>query len=97
MTRHSTERAQGLQMCAFSEDLEEARQFKALLKENSILAVIKRKTLSGNVPGFGIFVGEEDVDEAQVILESHSAYSDFYEIAFDETSRRTLDDSEYDF
>ncbi len=97
MTRRSAEQAQGYQLCAFSEELEEARQFKALLKENNISSTIKRKTLSGDIPGFGVFVSEEDVDEAQVILESHSAYSDFYEIAFDDNPRESVDESEYDF
>jgi hypothetical protein len=91
------ERTQGLQLCAFSEELEEVRQFRALLRENNISSVIKRKTLSGDIQGFGVFVSEDDIDEAQVILESHSAYSDFYEIAFDEDSRREVDESEYDF
>ena len=97
MTSRGMEKAEGYQLCAFSEELEEARQFRALLKENNISALIKRKTLSGDIPGFGVFVSEDDLDEAQVILESHSAYSDFYEIAFDETPRRTMDESEYDF
>jgi len=97
MTRRGAQQIQGYQLCAFSEELEEARQFRALLKENNIDSVIKRKTLSGDIPGFGVFVSEDDVDEAQVILESHSAYSDFYEIAFDENHREDIDESEYDF
>jgi hypothetical protein len=91
------EKTQGFQLCAFSEDLEEAKQFRALLRENNISALIKRKTLSGDIPGFGVYASEDDMDEAQVILESHSAYSDFYEIAFEEESRREVDESEYDF
>jgi hypothetical protein len=97
MARHDTERVQGYQLCAFTESLEEARQFRVLLRENSISSLIKRKTLSGNIPGYGIFVPEDDIDEAQVILESHSAYSDFYEITFDDEPRRMVDESEYDF
>ena len=97
MTRRGMEQAEVQQLCAFSEELEEARQFKALLKENNISATIRRKTLSGNIPGFGVFVSEDDVDEAQVILESYSAYSDFYEIAFDDNPRQAVDESEYDF
>jgi hypothetical protein len=97
MARHGTERAQGFQLCAFTEELEEAKEFRSLLRENNISALIKRKTLSGDIPGFGLFVSEDDIDEAQVILESHSAYTDFYEIAFDENPRGTVDESEYDF
>jgi hypothetical protein len=97
MMNRGMQKEQGFQLAAFSEELEEAKEFKVLLRESNISAIIKRKTLSGNIPGFGIFVAEDDVDEAQLILESHSAYSDFYEIAFDESPRRTVDESEYDF
>jgi hypothetical protein len=91
------EKTQGYQMCAFSEDLEEAKEFRCLLRENGISSLIKRKTLSGDVAGFAVFVPEDDMDEAQVLLESHSAYSDFYELAFEEDSRREVSESEYDF
>jgi hypothetical protein len=91
------QKTQGFQMCAFSEDLEEVKEFRVLLRENNISSLIKRKTLSGNVPGYAVFVPEDDVDEAQVILESHSAFSDFYELAFEDEAQREVDENEYDF
>jgi hypothetical protein len=91
------EKTQGYQMCAFTEDLEEAKEFRVLLRENNISSLLKRKTLSGDIPGFAVFVPEDDIDEAQVILESHSAYSDFYELALEDDMKRDVDESEYDF
>jgi hypothetical protein len=66
---------------AFAEDLEQAREYEALLKSNDIPAMIKERydkaTDSNEIT---VMVPEEFIDEAHVVIESQDAYDDFYDI-----------------
>ena len=70
-----------LVVVAFAEDLEQAREYEALLKSNDIPAIIKEKydkaTDSNEIT---VMVPEEFIDEAHVVIESQDAYDDFYDI-----------------
>ena len=68
-----------------TEDIEQARQSRELLRNNDIPAVIK-KSSGGDLGALSIavMVPEDFLDEAHVLIESQEAYDDFYDIAFDD-------------
>jgi hypothetical protein len=70
-----------------TEDIEQARQSRELLRNNEIPAVIKKNT-SGDLSNnpYAIMVPEDFIDEAHVLIESQNAYDDFYDLAFEEDS-----------
>jgi len=69
---------------AFTEDIEKAREYEALLKNNDIPTVINEQPGEiGNVTNIAIMVPEEFIDEAHVVIESQDAYDDFYDFAVD--------------
>ena len=70
-----------------TEDLEQARESRELLRNNEIPAVIKKNTSGdlGNNP-YAVMVPEDYIDEAHVLIESQNAYDDFYDLAFEEDS-----------
>jgi len=70
----------------FAEDIEQAREYEALLKSNDIPAIVKEKSLEDGSKEIAIMVPEEFLDEAHVIVESQGDYDDFYEAGFEEES-----------
>ena len=78
---------------AFTEDMEQAREYEALLKNNDIPALIQEQEgEAGAVTNIAIMVPEEFIDEAHVVIESQDAYDDFYDFAVDKE-----DDDEDDY
>jgi len=70
---------------AFAEDMDLAKQYKKLLAENDITAVINTKPdISPAVNGIAVMVQEEDLDEAHMVVQSHGSFNDFYETAFED-------------
>lgn len=70
---------------AFAEDLEQAQDYKTLLQNNEIPAMIKQQNIEGsNLRSFAVMVPEDFLDEAHVLIESQDAYDDFYDLASDE-------------
>jgi len=67
-------------MVALTEDLEQAKDREALLKNNDIPVVIKEQ---GDSKGFAVMVPEDFLDEAHVVIESQEAYDDFYDYALE--------------
>lgn len=80
---------------AFAEDMELANQYKDLLHENSIPAIIKKNhsTVAG-YEGIAILVPEDDLDEAHVMIEQQSSVGDFFGSLFDD---QAYEDVEPDF
>lgn len=74
-----------LVVIANADDLEQARDFETLLKNNDIPVLVKQEeTESAGRRVISILVPEEYVDEAHVVIESQSAYDDFYDLTVDD-------------
>ena len=73
-----------LVVIAYADDLEQARDFETLLKNNDIPAMVKQQEdEDGGRSSIAVMVPEEFVDEAHVVIESQSAYDDFYDLTVD--------------
>jgi hypothetical protein len=83
---------------AFAEDMDLAKDYKKLLNEGDIPAVIKTQQDAGTgFPGIAVMVPEDHLDEAHVLIESQGAYNDFYDMVFDEGDDEFGgDDDEFD-
>ena len=91
---------------AFAEDIELAKQYKKMLNESEISAVIKPPPdSSSSFPGIAVMVPEDNLDEAHVLIESQGANDSFYDLAFQEDDQfddtnddldDNLDDSFYE-
>ena len=70
-----------LVVIAYADDLEQAREFESLLKNNDIPAMVKKQE-EENAAGrtIAVMVPEEYADEAHVIIESQSSYDDLYDM-----------------
>ncbi|MHC4737678.1 MAG: putative signal transducing protein [Planctomycetota bacterium] len=80
-TRESQTNLQELGVVTLTEDIEQAREYETLLKNNDIPAMIKKQHESMADKGFAVMVPEEYLDEAHVVIESQNAYDDFYDFA----------------
>ena len=80
---------------AFAEDMDLAKQYKELLHDNGIPALIKKQqsTVEG-FNGIAILVPEDDLDEAHVMIEQQSAVDDLFGSVFGD---QDYDDVEPDF
>ena len=79
---------------AFAEDMELAKDYKKLLNEGEIPAVIKTQQDAGTgFPGIAVMVPEDHLDEAHVLIEAQDSMGDFYNVAFSDDDR---DDVDYD-
>ncbi len=82
---------------AFAEDMDLAKQYKKLLTDDDIPAVIKSQSeSSSSFPGIAVMVPEDHLDEAHVLIESQGAYADFYEMAFQEDEDNIPDEFDDD-
>ena len=77
---------------AFAEDMELAKQYKEMLKESEIQAVIKSPVDSSSFPGIAVMVSENNLDEAHVLIESQGSSDSFFDLAFNEDSYDGLND-----
>lgn len=75
-----------LVVVAFAEDLEHAKDYETLLKNNEIPVMIKQRenNQTGGQKSIAVMVPEEYADEAHVIIESQDVYDDLYELGIDE-------------
>lgn len=75
----------GLVTIAFAEDADLAKQYRQLLMDNDIPAAVRLRGYDEpGVKGIPVMVPEDYIDEAHMIIESHSTMSDFYNVAFDD-------------
>lgn len=78
-------RVQELVVVTFADDMEQARDYETLLKNNDIPAMIReQRDDSSDKERVAVLVPEEFVDEAHVVIESQDAYDDFYDFALNE-------------
>jgi len=78
----SNAKLEGYVVVAFSEDMEQAREYKSILEANDIPATIVEQ--DEHVVGsreIAVMVAEEFLDEAHVIIESQHTYDDFYDFS----------------
>lgn len=69
---------------AFAEDVDLAKQYRDLLKESDIPAVVKRQPeAASSYNSIAVMVPEDFLDEAHVIIQSQSSMGDFYDLGED--------------
>jgi len=84
--------AQELAVVATASTLEDARDYETLLKNNDIPAIVKeRPNEFGDGTHSAVYVTDDMVDEAHVIIESQDAYDDFYDFGLDEENEDDLE------
>jgi len=82
---------EGYVVVAFSEDMDQAREYKTLLESNDIPATIADQDEHAvGSKEIAVMVSEEFLDEAHVIIESQHTYDDFYDFSME-------DEDEIDF
>ncbi|MEE9371203.1 MAG: hypothetical protein V3W45_07020 [Sedimentisphaerales bacterium] len=91
-TQKSQTKIQDFVVVAFTEDMDQAKNYETLLKSNDIPAIIQEeREESEDTKGIAVMVLEDFLDEAHVIIESQDAYDDFYDLALDEEEEGDFD------
>jgi len=77
---------QNLVVVTFAEDIEQAKDYQVLLKNNDIPAVVDEDNQGrgDESRGVAVMVPEDYLDEAHVVIESQDAYDDFYDLALED-------------
>ena len=76
---------QKLTIVTFTQDMELAKEYETLLKNNDIPVMIKpHKDHESGDKFIAILVPEDFIDEAHVVIESQNAFDDFYDLDMDE-------------
>ncbi|MHC4655454.1 MAG: putative signal transducing protein [Planctomycetota bacterium] len=90
--RKSQTEIQDFVVVAFIDDLEQAKEYEALLKTNDIPAVIDEQNgQPDGTKGIAVMVPEDFLDEAHVVIESQNAYDDFYDFALEDETDEDFD------
>ena len=92
----SQAKLEGFVVVAFAEDMEQAREFKALLEANDIPTTMSEQdeqSVAANE--IAVMVPEDFLDEAHVIIESQHAYDDFYDFALEDEGDSDFDDDDF--
>ncbi len=91
-TQKSQVKLQDFVIVTFAEDLEQAKEREALLRNNDIPAIVRQQgEESPDTKGIAIMVPEEFLDEAHVVIESQDAYDDFYDLALEDEEEADFD------
>ncbi len=83
----------------YAEDMEQARDYESLLKNNDIPAMVKEEyEESADEKTLAVLVPEEYLNEAQIIIESQSSYDDIYDFSSEDDEDDLIDGiSDYDY
>jgi len=85
LTRGRGRAIQELAVVTTASTIDEARETETLLKNNEIPAMVReRPNEFGEGTHYAVYVPENMIDEAHVIIESQDAYDDFYDLGLDE-------------
>lgn len=96
-TRKSQAKLQDLVIVALVSDLDQAREYETLLRNNDIPAVItEHNDESVETKGVALMVPEDFLDEAHVVIESQDAYDDFYDLALEDEDTDDFDSDLFD-
>lgn len=91
------DKLEGYVVIAFAENMEQAREYKALLDANDIPTIInEHEAHSLGSREIAVMVSEEFLDEAHVIIESQHTYDDFYDLASEDESDADFDGDFFD-
>ena len=82
----------------YVKEMEEAKEYETLLKNDDIPAAIKQQTgtIGEDGKNFAVMVPEEFLDEALVVIESQDAYDDFYDFALEKESEEDFESDFFD-
>ncbi len=93
-SRATKVKPQDYAVVVFAEDMEQAKEYEAALKADSIPVFILEPEESDEPDkGIAVMVPEDFIDEASVIVESQNIYDDLYELGMEEEQ---FDDSDFD-
>ena len=93
----SQAKLEGYVVVAFAEDMEQATEFKTILKANDISATITEPEAHEIASKeIAVMVPEEFLDEAHVIIESQHAYDDFYDFAMEDEDNGEFGDDYFE-
>ena len=83
---------------AFAEDMELAKQYQELLRNNEISARIKRQPemAQSGFSDIAITVPEDSLDEAHALISEKASYDDFFDMVFDDQEGQQLDYSDFE-
>ena len=91
-TQNLQSELQDFVVVAFAKDIEQAKDYETLLKNDGIpVAIIEQNEESMSDKGIAVMVPEDFLDEAHVVVESQDAYDDFYDSALEDE-----EDSDFD-
>jgi len=77
---------------AFVGDIEQAKDYEILLKNNDIPATISEQHKQPTSDKcIAVMVPEDCLDEAHVVIESQNAYDDFYDFALENEDESDFD------
>lgn len=79
---------------AFAEDMDLAKEYKQLLAEHEISAVIKRQPemAQNGFSDIAILVPESLLDEAHELISEEASYDDFFDMLFEDADSRDCSD-----
>ena len=83
---------------AFAEDMDLAKQYQELLRNNEISVQIKRQPemAQSGFSDIAITVPEDSLDEAHALISEKSSYDDFFDMVFDDQEAQKLDYSNFE-
>ena len=91
-TQKSQSELQDFVVVTFAMDIEQAKDYETLLKNDDIPAVIKEQNEEPmSTKGIAVMVPEDFLDEAHVVVESQNAYDDFYDLALEDEEDNDFD------
>lgn len=86
---------QELVVVTFADDMNQAKDYETLLKNNDIPVLVKEHyEQSVSLKGIAILVPEDFIDEAHVVIESQDTYDDFCDFTLEDDSN--FDDEPFD-
>ena len=93
----SNAKLEGYVVVAFSEDMDQAREYKTLLESNDIPAtIVEQNEHAVGSREIAVMVSVEFLDEAHVIIESQHAYDDFYDLSMEDEDEMDFESDFYD-
>ena len=81
---------------AFAEDMELAKQYQELLRNNEISVRIKRQPemAQSGFSDIAIMVPEDSLDEAHALISEKASYDDFFDVIFDDQDSKQFEPSD---
>ena len=83
---------------AFAEDMELAKQYQELLRNNEISSRIKRQPemAQSGFSDIAIMVPEDSLDEAHALISEKASYDDFFDMILDDQDGDSINYSDFE-